>query len=92
MEFRVLGPLEVTVGGQSLEVGGARTRAVLALLLVHANQVVSAGRLVEELWAAHPADKAAASLQVRLSELRRALRPAGEAGSWSRSRRATCSG
>lgn len=79
MEFRILGPLEVTVGGQSLEVGGARTRAVLALLLVHANQVVSAGRLVEELWAGHPADKAAASLQVRLSELRRALRPAGEA-------------
>ena len=80
MEFRILGPLEVTARGRPLGVGGARTRAVLAMLLVHANQVVSADRLVEELWAGHPADKAAASLQVRLSELRRALRPAGEAG------------
>jgi DNA-binding winged helix-turn-helix (wHTH) protein len=79
VEFRILGPLEVTAHGQSLEVGGARTRAVLAMLLVHANQVVSADRLVQELWTGHPADKAAASLQVRLSELRRALRRAGEA-------------
>ena len=43
MEFRVLGPLEVTAGGQSLGLAGARTRAVLAMLLVHANQVVSSG-------------------------------------------------
>jgi DNA-binding SARP family transcriptional activator/pimeloyl-ACP methyl ester carboxylesterase len=80
VEFRILGPLEVTARGRSLDVGGARTRAVLAMLLVHANQVVSADRLVEELWAGHPADKATASLQVRLSELRRVLRSAGEAG------------
>ena len=79
MEFRVLGPLEVTAGGQSLQVGGARTRAVLAMLLVHVNQVVSADRLAEELWPDHPAARAAANLQVRLSELRKALRSAGEA-------------
>jgi DNA-binding SARP family transcriptional activator/pimeloyl-ACP methyl ester carboxylesterase len=79
VEFRVLGPLEVTAGGQTLEVGGARARAVLAMLLVHANQVVSADRLAEELWPGHPADRAAANLQVRLSELRKALRSAGEA-------------
>ena len=79
VEFRVLGPLEVTAGGQSLEVGGARARAVLAMLLVHANQVVPADRLAEELWPGHPADRAAANLQVRLSELRKALRSAGEA-------------
>jgi DNA-binding SARP family transcriptional activator/pimeloyl-ACP methyl ester carboxylesterase len=79
VEFRILGPLEVTVSGQPLEVGGARTRAVLAMLLVHANQVVSAERLAEELWPGHPADRAAANLQVRLSELRKALRSAGQA-------------
>src|SRR5258708_12874115 len=49
------------------------------MLLVHANQVVSADRLGDELWPGHPAEKAAASLQVRLSELRKAFRSAGEA-------------
>jgi len=79
VEFGVLGPLEVTADGQSLAVAGARTRAVLALLLVRANQVVSSDRLVEELWPGQPSDKATDSLQVRLSELRKALRAAGEA-------------
>jgi DNA-binding SARP family transcriptional activator len=78
VEFAVLGPLEVTADGQSLGLAGARTRAVLALLLVHANQVVSSDLLVEELWPGQPTDKATDSLQVRLSELRRALRSAGE--------------
>ena len=53
---------------------------MLALLLVHANQVVSSDRLIEELWPGQPAGKAADSLQVRLSELRKALRAAGEDG------------
>jgi DNA-binding SARP family transcriptional activator/pimeloyl-ACP methyl ester carboxylesterase len=79
VEFGVLGPLEVTAGGQPLGLAGARTRAVLALLLVHANQVVSSDRLIEELWPGQLADKATDSLQVRLSELRKALRSAGEA-------------
>jgi len=75
----VLGPLEVTAGGRSLGLAGPRTRAVLAMLLVHANQVVPSDRLIEELWPGQPADRAADSLQVRLSELRKALRAAGEA-------------
>ena len=79
MEFRVLGPLEVAVGGHPVHLAGARTRAVLALLLVHANQVVPSDRLIEELWPGHPADKARDSLQVRISELRKAFRSAGEA-------------
>jgi DNA-binding SARP family transcriptional activator/pimeloyl-ACP methyl ester carboxylesterase len=79
VEFGVLGPLEVTADGRPLELAGARTRAVLAMLLVHANQVVSSDRLTEELWPGHPVGKAADSLQVRLSELRKALRAAGEA-------------
>jgi DNA-binding SARP family transcriptional activator len=79
VEFLVLGPLEVTAGGQSLGLAGARTRAVLAMLLVHANQVVPSDRLIEELWPGQPADRAVDSLQVRLSELRKVLRAAGEA-------------
>jgi DNA-binding SARP family transcriptional activator/pimeloyl-ACP methyl ester carboxylesterase len=79
VEFRVLGPFEVAADGQSLGLAGARTRAVLAMLLVHANQVVSSERLIEELWPGQAADRAADSLQVRLSELRKALRAAGEA-------------
>ena len=75
----MLGPLEVAAGGRSLGLAGARARAVLAILLVHANQVVSSDRLVEQLWPGHPAGRATDSLQVRLSELRKALRAAGEA-------------
>jgi DNA-binding SARP family transcriptional activator len=78
MEFGVLGPVEMTVGGRPLALGGARARGVLAVLLAHANRVVSADRLAEELWPGHPAGKAAANLQVRLSELRKAFRSAGE--------------
>jgi DNA-binding SARP family transcriptional activator/pimeloyl-ACP methyl ester carboxylesterase len=79
VEFGILGPLEIAAGGQPLPVQGARTRAVLAMLLVHANQVVPADRLTAELWAGRPADRAAASLQVRVSQLRKALRAVGEA-------------
>ncbi len=69
----------MTASGRPLGVAGARTRAVLAMLLIHANQVVSSDRLIEELWPGQPAGRAADSLQVRLSELRKALRAAGEA-------------
>jgi DNA-binding SARP family transcriptional activator/pimeloyl-ACP methyl ester carboxylesterase len=77
VEFGVLGPLEVTAGGRPLGLAGARTRAVLAMLIVHANQVVSSDRLTEELWPGQL--RAGDSLQVRLSGLRKALRLAGEA-------------
>jgi DNA-binding SARP family transcriptional activator/pimeloyl-ACP methyl ester carboxylesterase len=77
VEFGVLGPLEVTAEGRSLGLAGARARAVLAMLLVHANQVVSCDRLIDELWPGQP--RGTDSLQVRLSELRKALRSAGEA-------------
>ncbi len=70
----MLGPLEVTADGRSLELAGVRSRAVLAMLLMHANQVVSSDRLLEDLWPGQPADKATGSLQVRLSELRKAFR------------------
>jgi DNA-binding SARP family transcriptional activator/pimeloyl-ACP methyl ester carboxylesterase len=78
VQFHLLGPLEVTHGGQTVAVGGARTRAVLAMLLIDANRVVAADRLVDELWPEHGQERGAANLQVRLSELRRALRSVGE--------------
>jgi DNA-binding SARP family transcriptional activator len=74
VQFHVLGPLEVTHNGRTVAVGGARTRTVLAMLLIDANRVVAADRLVNELWPEHGQERAAANLQVRLSELRRALR------------------
>jgi DNA-binding SARP family transcriptional activator/pimeloyl-ACP methyl ester carboxylesterase len=78
MEFSILGPVEVTVSGRPLELSGARARAVLATLIVHANHVVAAEQLLDELWPLQPADKALASLQVRLSELRKVLRSAAD--------------
>jgi DNA-binding SARP family transcriptional activator/pimeloyl-ACP methyl ester carboxylesterase len=78
MEFSILGPVDVTAQGRSLELSGARARAVLATLIVHANHVVAAEQLLDELWPLQPADKALASLQVRLSELRKVLRSAAD--------------
>ncbi|MGH8972131.1 MAG: hypothetical protein ACRD0C_02875 [Acidimicrobiia bacterium] len=49
MEFRILGPVEVTSGGRTVAVGGRRERSLLALLLLSINQVVSSDRLAEEL-------------------------------------------
>jgi DNA-binding SARP family transcriptional activator len=76
MEFSILGPVDVTVHGRSLDLSGARARAVLATLIVHANHVIAAEQLLDELWPRQPADKALASLQVRMSELRKVLRSA----------------
>ncbi len=50
MDFRLLGPLEVLDNGRSIQLGGPKQRALLAVLLLHANDVVSAERLVDELW------------------------------------------
>ena len=76
LEFRLLGPLEVLVGGRSVPVVGAKQRALLALLLVRANEVVPRDRLVDELWPESPraADHA---LQMHVSRLRRTLASAG---------------
>jgi DNA-binding SARP family transcriptional activator len=50
MQFRILGPLEVVDGDHAVALGGGRERAVLAVLLLHANAVVTRERLIEELW------------------------------------------
>ncbi len=73
MEFRILGPLEVLDGDRAVELGGQRQRSLLALLLLHANQVVSASRLIEELWPEEASDSHAGALQASVSRLRKSL-------------------
>jgi DNA-binding SARP family transcriptional activator len=84
MEFRILGPLEVHDGGKALALRGARQRALLAFLLLHANEVVSTDRLIAELWGAdEQVEDAAKALQVAVLRLRRALEPERSSGSAS---------
>ncbi len=79
MEFRLLGPLEVSDHGRALELGGQKRRALLALLLLHANEVVSSDRLIEELWGEEPPQAAATALHGHVSRLRKLL--GGDGGS-----------
>src|SRR5712691_10612846 len=72
MQFRILGPIEVDDDGLGLPLAGASQRALLAMLLLHANEVVSSDRLIDELWDKPPGSGATA-LQVRVSQLRKAL-------------------
>ena len=73
MDFRLLGPLEVVDDDRVLELGGIKPRSLLALLLLHANQVVSADRLIAELWGDEPPATASKSVQVQVSRLRKEL-------------------
>ena len=74
LEFRILGPLEVCGGdGQALALGGRKRRALLALLLLNRNELVSIDRLLEEIWAGSGPHEAARSLQVYVSQLRKLL-------------------
>ena len=75
MQFRILGPLEVIADRRPLALGRRKQRAVLAILLVHANRVVGLDRLVEELWGHEPPSQAIGSLQAYVSHLRRILEP-----------------
>ncbi|MFF8312118.1 AfsR/SARP family transcriptional regulator [Streptomyces lydicus] len=74
MQFRVLAPLEVrSTDGRSAPVPEKKVRALLAALLAHHGRPVSADRLVEHLWGARPPANPTASLQSKVSQLRRAL-------------------
>lgn len=79
VEIRLLGPLEVMVDGTRLALGGAKPRAVLALLALEPGRVTAATRLAEALWGEETTDKALNTLQVHVSNLRRTLAPASEA-------------
>jgi DNA-binding SARP family transcriptional activator len=73
MEFRILGPLEVVDDERPLELGGQQQRALLVLLLLEANRVVSRDRLIRALWDDDPPDTAQKALQVYVSNLRKRL-------------------
>ena len=78
LEVRLLGPVQVVRAGREVAVGGPRQRAVLALLVLRAGQVVFAGQLVEEVWRGRPPPGAAKTLRSYVSRLRAVLEP--EAG------------
>jgi DNA-binding SARP family transcriptional activator len=73
MEFRLLGPLEAIGDGRALPLGGAKQRALLAVLLLRPNEVVSTDRLIDELWGDQPPPTAAKVVQVYVSQLRKAM-------------------
>ncbi len=73
MDFRILGPLEVEDGGRTIPIAGDRQRVLLAILLIHANEPVSADELIDELWGEHPPVSPRKGLQVQVSRLRKAL-------------------
>ena len=73
MDYRILGPLEVSVGDRPLVLGGEKQRALLAVLLLHAGEVVSADRLIDKLWGDRAPPGAPKTLQAHISRLRKAL-------------------
>ena len=76
MRFRVLGPLEVSgPDGELLDVGGAKPRALLTLLLADAGRVVGIDRIVSTLWGEEPPPTVTGTLQAYVSNLRRVLEP-----------------
>ena len=75
-EFRVLGPVEVVVGGRPVDLS-AKERAVIAALALDAGRVVSVDRLVDAVWGGEAPETANVSLRVHVSRLRKALTEAG---------------
>ena len=73
MRFQVLGPLEVTRERASIPLGGPKQRAVLAHLIVRANQVVPTDALIDQVWGEEPPESARNVLQTYISHLRSAL-------------------
>lgn len=73
IEFRILGPLEVAEHGRPVVVGAPKVRALLAVLLLHRGEVVSTDRLIDALWGERASETAAKTVQVYVSNLRKAL-------------------
>jgi DNA-binding SARP family transcriptional activator/DNA-binding beta-propeller fold protein YncE len=74
VDFRILGPLEVT-DGEPLTLGGAQQRALLALFVTHAGESLATERLVDELWGERQPPTAVKTVQVYVSQLRKLLGP-----------------
>ncbi len=79
MDYRILGPLEAFDGERQLALGGVRQRAVLALLLLRANEALPRDVIVDELWGEQPPQTAGKVLQNCVSALRKELPAGGEA-------------
>lgn len=77
MEFRVLGPLEVSHDGKQVQLGSRKQRALLAILLLRANEPVTRDVLIDELWSERPPPSAAHTLHAYVSRLRKSFRAAG---------------
>jgi DNA-binding SARP family transcriptional activator len=75
VEFRLLGPLEVRDGDHLFPLGGAKQRALLALLVLNANRVVSRDRLIDDLWGDNPPETVVTTVQVYVSRLRKVVPP-----------------
>jgi predicted ATPase/DNA-binding SARP family transcriptional activator len=73
MKYRILGPLEVGLDGSRLTIKGRKPRALLALLLLHRNEVIPAERLIDDLWGENAPATAANTLQVYVSQLRKVV-------------------
>lgn len=73
IEFRILGPFEVVVDGRPVVLGGARQRAVLAVLLLHRGEPLSGDRLIDLVWGEQPPATAEASLRGHVANLRKKL-------------------
>jgi len=76
MEFRTLGPIELWSAGQRQELGSARVRSLLAMLLLTPRSMVPVETLIDRLWDARPPPKARESLSVYIARLRASLRQA----------------
>jgi YVTN family beta-propeller protein len=73
LEFLILGPLEVRRGSTTLQLGSAKQRALLGVLLLHPNEAVSTARLVDELWGEHPPATSEKLVQGYVHALRKQL-------------------
>jgi DNA-binding SARP family transcriptional activator len=80
VEFRLLGSFDVVVDGRSVPLGGTKQRALLAILAIHADEVVPAERLIEELWSGSAPVSAVNTLQGYVSRSRKVLETNGSDG------------
>ncbi|GAA2580985.1 BTAD domain-containing putative transcriptional regulator [Streptomyces roseoviolaceus] len=80
MEFRLLGTVEAHLGARPADLGHAKQRCVLAVLLYDAGRVVSAERLIDRVWGENPPGSVRNILSGYVGRLRTALRAAGARG------------